>query len=626
MKFPLYDMDGNKLTSLKGEVSSFYSLKMPDIEQMDSLELNGFISSIKQNICNISPDKFFKIYSKGKDVYLNTSSDLESIGEITFVEEKKPLEVSLLGDLHSSIDFYEDYFICNGIYRRMISVRRFPLEIDVAEFQGISDFVLIFSKIENVEAKNKLNLKRRLHFSQLFQNMKNIESENAYSEAESLLEDITNYNEALFKAELYFIVSGNTKNALDVNTREVVGILKEKDCDSRIESRALASVFNSQIAGVEPLNLRTLLVPASFIVNLLPLNMDYLQDSGINFKSRSRNDLYLNIFDHKAHNFNCLITGSSGQGKSVLANKILMEELRNGASGVVLDLGNSFLKNVRYSEGNILSDKINPFSFKDPVYLREFILSFIDVSWDQKEQGRLLKKIKELVECVQTFSELIHSLENDFEGISLYFEDVWEYITDDEYSHSKLIYCDLGKYSERIKRPLIIYLIECFKHQDGKRVFIFDECWNLLENNASYIAECFRTFRKYNASAIAISQNIDDFSQSDLGKVIIQNTYFKFLFRQTVSNNVFLSSYEKDLIHDLRSIKRRYSEFVVLAEGVRKIVRFIPTPLEYELFSSDSKDCESFSNYYDEIGKFFGFQKAIENYTEAKYLGGSDAI
>src|SRR5690606_40132436 len=71
-------------------------------------------------------------------------------------------------------------------------------------------------------------------------------------------------------------------------------------------------------------------------------------------------------------------------------------------------------------------------------------------------------------------------------------------------------------------RSLIIYLIEYFKHLEGEKIFIFDECWHLLLKNADYIAECFRTFRKHKASAVAISQNLDDFSESQLGRVIIQ--------------------------------------------------------------------------------------------------------
>lgn len=622
MKFPLFSMDGNQLTSLKGEVSSFFKLDLPDSEQMDSDSLVSFCSGVKQSLCNIGSDDFFKVYSIAGEVFLNTSSDVEAFGDIETVGQEDPINVLFKKGLNSTIDFLDDYIVCNGEYIKFVSVKRFPLEIDFSEFQDISDYILNFRKIDNLEAKAKLNLKRRLHFGQLFQNIKNIESENAYQEAEDLLEDITNYQESLFEVELYFLVKEETKAKVDLKTNEVISSLKEIDCECRIESIALASIFNGLIPGVRPIFLRKHLCPASFLVNLLPLKRDRIQNSGVTFTSRREKEVFLNIFDSSSHNYNCLITGSSGQGKSVLANKLLLEEVEAGASGVVLDLGNSFRKTVEFLDGNILSEQFNPMAFNDPVYLKEFILSFIDQPWDQREQGSLIRSIKELSRKADTFRDLISSLESNFSGIGLYFEELWDFFSNEKEELSGLIYCDLSKYPERLKRPLIIYLIECFKNQKGKRVFIFDECWNLLENNASYIAECFRTFRKHNASAIAISQNIDDFSETDLGKVIIQNTFYKLLFRQTVSNRVFLTTYEKELVSDVRSKKRKYSEFLILSEEIRKIVRYRPTPLEYELFTSDKSDVESFNKYYDDIGRFFGFNRAINNYVEAKYVGG----
>jgi type IV secretory pathway VirB4 component len=229
--------------------------------------------------------------------------------------------------------------------------------------------------------------------------------------------------------------------------------------------------------------------------------------------------------------------------------------------------------------------------------------------------------IKEHVESVDTFKELIRKLSKDFKGLELYFEGLWHHFNDDEYNSSKLIYCDLTNYSERLKRPLIIYLIECFKHQEGRRLFIFDECWDLLEHNGDYITKCFRTFRKYDASAIAISQNIDDFAHSKLGKVIIQNTFTKFLFKQKITDSNFISDSEKELINSVHSQKGEYSEFLILSEGIRKIVRFFSTNLKYELFTSDPKDNRELDYYMDEKGHFFDFKRAIQNFTNIKYEG-----
>ncbi len=621
MNFPLYSMDGHKLTSLKGEVSSFYELLREDIEQMDSDTLEGYLSSLKLDLSSLKSSSFFKVYNINGSAFVNTDSEIDNISDLQFIPCVSPLEVLFENGIHSTIDFYDDYFVCNGSYNKILSVKSFSSELEISELQDLADSVLSFRRIDNVEAKSKLNLKRKLHFGQLFENIKNIDSENAYQEAEDLLEDISHQEDSLFIVELFFLLKDSSKESVDKKAKDLINELKSKDCEVLIESRALATVFNSLVPGVRPLFLRDHLCPASYLVHLFPLKKDLLQDSGIKLFSKRGKEIGFNLFDSHAHNYNCLITGSSGQGKSVLANKILLEEFENGTNGVVLDLGNSFKKTAQYLDGTIFSEKFNPFSFKDSIYLKEFILSFIDKPWDQREQGRLVKAINEKKCFANNFRELVLALSEDFTGIDLYFEEVWQYFSDSNVSLSNLIYCDLTLYPDRLKRPLIIFLIECFKKQTGKRIFIFDECWNLLENNARYIAECFRTFRKHNASAIAISQNIDDFSETELGKVIIQNTFYKILFRQTVSNNVFLSPYEKELIQELRSQKRKYSEFIVISEDIRKIARFYPSAIEYELFTSDKSDMESFDRYFKEVGQYFGFHRAIENYVSAKYLG-----
>jgi len=625
VKFPLYSMDGSRLTSLKGEVSFFSKVNLSDIEQMDSLELDSYFSSIKGSLISLEGGGFTKIYNQGGDVFLNSTKLGLDLRPLNLTEFDDPMKQFFCDDLRSSIDIFEDYLVFNSHYKRIISVSNFSSEIELSELQDLSDYVLLFRKIDNQSSKRKLDLKRKMHFGRLFDDMKNIESENAYNETQDLLEDITNQNESLFEIELYFIVHGKDKTDLDLNTDKLISNLKEIEIDSRIESRALGSVFQSLIPGVSPLFLRKHLAPASFVCALFPLRKDFVHSSGIELISRRGYSLYLDMFEKTSHNFNMLITGSSGQGKSMMANKILLEGINNGIKGVVLDLGSSFLKTTKYLGGDIVSEKINPFISKDPVYLTEFVLSFVDGEVDQLQKGKLFKEIKNNL-SITNFKEFIKALERSFDNLGLYFEDCWQYFSEDELLNESLLYCDLSKYSKRIKRPLIIYLIECFKKMDGRKIFIFDECWNLLNENADYIAECFRTFRKHDASAIAISQNIDDFSKTELGKVIIQNTFYKLLFRQTISDKVFLSNYEKELISDLRSQKGEYSEFLVLSEEVRKISRFYPSYLEYELFTSDRNDCIEFDSYLDNVGRFFSFKRCVQNFVADKYRGGNYAL
>src|SRR5690606_14129895 len=201
---------------------------------------------------------------------------------------------------------------------------------------------------------------------------------------------------------------------------------------------------------------------------------------------------------------------------------------------------------------------------------------------------------------ISSFSDFLDALEKDFKGISYYFKEIEEYFTDEILPLNDLTYCDFTLYPESMKAPLIIYLIEYFKNLNGKKIFIFDECWHLLSKNADYIAECFRTFRKHGASAVAISQNLDDFSETQLGRVIIQNTFYKFLFRQSLKVSEFIDSHTKSLIDSVQSVKGQYSEFLLLTENQKKPLRFFPNPLEYELMTSAREDNKKFEAYMED--------------------------
>lgn len=131
-----------------------------------------------------------------------------------------------------------------------------------------------------------------------------------------------------------------------------------------------------------------------------------------------------------------------------------------------------------------------------------------------------------------------------------------------------------------------------------KKYLIFDECWKLLENESgsTFIAEVFRTFRKYMASAIAISQNIDDFAKSRVANAILPNAPIKWILKQkgadqerlkTVLN---LNNNEVAQIASLHQDRGRYSEAFLMAEDQKSVVVIESLPMEYWLATTDARD------------------------------------
>jgi type IV secretory pathway VirB4 component len=609
---PIFDVEGNKLTSLKGEVSSFFEILPPDLEGFSQEEKERVYDDLERDLINTSGT--VKLYWLSGKVFINTFSDLDlSHGEV--LESDKPVE-TFVGTEIANVQFYENYLSCGTDFVRILSIKDFSDRIIFLETLTFHDFVMCFRKIPKLEAKSKINFKRKLHFSALFKGMRDLDSENAYYQAENLLDEVGSDTKALFDCELFLILRAPTKKALDEVTEKTIREYKGKNASLFVEERGLSYFYQTLVPGVPASFKRALQLPSDYLSYLVPFHRDFIYSEGVQLKSRSRNSVYLNIFHEGALNYNCLITGSSGQGKSMMANKLLKYELEQGVKAMVLDLGNSFQKNAKYHGGVVFSEKFNPLQFKNPRYLKEFVLAVLDEKLGKKEEGRLFETISNAE--FSTFAEFLSILEESFPGISLYFKEIQGFLTDEKQELNDFTYCDFTLYPESMKAPLIIYLIEYFKSLKGKKIFVFDECWHLLLKNADYIAECFRTFRKHQASAIAISQNLDDFSGSQLGRVIIQNTFFKFLFKQSLNESEFIDSTTVSLLNEIQSKKGDYSEFLYFTEVHKKPVRFYPSPLEYELFTSDRADNNKFDSYMSEKGKFLDFRDAIQNFTEIK--------
>lgn len=612
----LFQVNGNELTSLKGEVSSFFEIKAPDMEGLDDKSQELVYLDLESDLINT--DGLIKFYWLNRKLYLNCFTDISlSHGEV--VPKNKPM-ATFLGREDANVAFYENYLTCGPEFIRILSIKDYPANLDRLEVNDWPDFILSLKKIPKLEAKSKINFKRKLHFSALFKGMRDLDSENAYYQAENLYDDVTTDNKGIFLVELFFLLRSKTKSELDKLTEKVVYDFKGKGAELFIEERGLSYLYQELIPGVASSFKRKVEVPSDYLSYLLPIHRDFVMKDGFELSSRRGMPVFFDLYCLEAMNYNVLITGSSGQGKSMMANKLLLEELERGTKSMVLDLGNSFAKNAKYHDGVILSQKFNPLQFRNTRYMKEFVLAVMEEKLSKREEGRLFEVIENILgdESILNFSSFVLELEKDFSGIRFYFKEIEDYFTDEILPLNDFTYCDFGLYPEAMKAPLIIYLIEYFKNLNGKKVFIFDECWHLLSKNADYIAECFRTFRKHQASAVAISQNLDDFSESQLGRVIIQNTYFKFLFKQSLNASEFLDVHGKALLDSVQSKKGEYSEFLLLSENIKKPVRYYPTPFEYQLFTSDRGDNNQFEYYLEEKGKFIPFKEAIKNFTKIK--------
>lgn len=646
MDFPITRIETDQI--FIGEKKSFfYKMKSVDIEHLSNDGVEALFDGVKNSLNNLKnndegfskltlskdSNHFYKIYSLGGKTFV--SSDDESFNINNQKNEIDPDPVNSVfseTDFWGSIEFDKDHFVLNGKYWRFINLYGVPAKLNFMQLSNVADFILTFRKYPVEEAK-KLSGRIR-NVNQITSDQaytRNITSENAYQQSEEVLENLIQGDENLFDFCLWYIVREDNKASLDSETRRITSTLTRLDAKGLVETVGLSTILESFVPGTKPDFKRSHHATSTYLSCMIPFNTHEVHKSGIEFTSIDGAEVLIDIFNpYAALNFNGLITGKSGSGKSVIAQKLLLDSLDSGVKGLILDKGQSFKKLTLYTGGNIFSEKFNPLQFKNPHYLKAFLMSLIPESeLSIKDQGKMFSLIKEYVGRIDkpTFTGLIGYLSECFDGIEHYFNELQDFITDSEIRITDITYVDTALYPKQIIGPLIIYLIEYFKNINGKKIFLFDECWEYLERNSDYIEECFRTFRKHNASAIAITQDVADFlsSNSKVGQVIYNNTNHKFFFYQDTTSTPLISKEDADRIHSLKSIHGSHSEFFYKDDSIRKSVRYYASPLEYELFTTKKEDNLKLDKYIAVYGEFLDFKTLMHNWVDFKYNhGGMD--
>jgi hypothetical protein len=593
--FPIVEVRGHKITSIEGETSSFYKLNNPDLEQMTDHERENFYDSVSSGLNHIEANRYFKFYKLGKESFLNTNSQvLPDLSSIQYLEQTSPLEVFFgEGTLYSDIGIFDDYLSYCGNYIRVFSVLGFSdLEAYPFMLSADLDYVITIKRKEKDRSISVLDRIRSGHHSSFLKSKRDITSEGAYNQAEELLSDIIHGHEELFDIEMFFLLKERSLKGLNELAQafsiemNALGIKTFSEGQSLIRAKSgLASFFNNLIPGVSPSkSLRSIPEKSSHLRFLLPLHESKLMDQGIKFHDRNSNEVFFNPFSYDVKNRNMLVTGLSGTGKSVFVNTVV-HKLIGDHPTVILDKGGSFKKLTEYHGGAHLKRGFNPFQFKDPIYLREIILSIVDeASFNKLERGRLLKIIKESIDDCNSFSDLISVLKGHFRDIDLYFEELKDYFIDEELCFKSILYVDIEDYPKGVITPLIIFILEYFKRIEvNEKILVFDECWSFLRDHSDFIDECFRTFRKTGAFPIAISQSLGDFyhSNRELASSITNNSYFQVLFPQELDAKSDFQNFDKGNIKSLDFKKNIFSECYLRSNDsrYRKIIRNYLTPL-----------------------------------------------
>ena len=69
----------------------------------------------------------------------------------------------------------------------------------------------------------------------------------------------------------------------------------------------------------------------------------------------------------------------------------------------------------------------------------------------------------------------------------------------------------------------------------------------------------------------------------------------------------------------MASLKGFYSEFLLISDQIKKIVRFYSTPIEFEMFNTDKWELIKFQKFHEDRKDVLDFQEIFDQYVYLKH-------
>lgn len=353
----------------------------------------------------------------------------------------------------------------------------------------------------------------------------------------------------------------------------------------------------------------------------------------------------LDLYDNTLGNYNAVVVGTSGSGKSVFLNELAWSYRATGAKVWMLDLGSSFAKLCGKAHGHHLSfaqtPNLNPFTqvldIKDDMAMLQAVFAkmaspmapldafqwaalgiAIQLAWEARgpsatttsvheilHRGKLREgddydpRLRDLAIMIEKFTA--HGVYAPyFEGEStVRFEEPFIVIEMEDLVSRPDLHC--------VATLLLLFRIttEMFYTRTQKKVLIIDELKQQLgitghEDPAleQALEASSRRARKYGGSLVTATQGYDDYHASPALYAALSNADWIFMLRQKKQTIDILErdqkfkvdEYKKKLLGSLRTEEGVFSEIYIHSPAGEGVGRLILDPATLLTFSNRIED------------------------------------
>ena len=516
-------------------------------------------------------------------------------------------------------NFALDYFQIGDIYGRTLLVLEYPSYLigawlskviildepfNLSLFFYPIDTGATLKRLEKQLARIEAQIREREEKGQV----RSPELETAYKNVEELRDLLVQAEERMLKVSLYITLFANDKKELDLKTKKLL-----KNFESSLIS-AKQVMFQQKEGFMSTLPLCLDEINTSYHLNsstassFFPfISTDIVDEKGI-FMGINLIDGGVVILDRfKYENPHLLILARSGSGKSYTAKLEIMRSLMMNMEVIVLDPENEYKSICDVYGGSFIplslraDHNLNPFDLpnliadENPYDVFKEHISNLIILIELLIGERLSSEELALVDRAlnQTYTAFNILPERGWEKAEIFptlndFEKVLrstvggEKIADRLYPYvegsfagflnkqtnveldNRLVVFGLKDLPE-VLRPLgmflaLSFIINKIKREIKRRLLIIDEAWWIMKQpfGAEFLLNVIKRGRKYQLAVTNITQDVEDFLNSEYGKPIITNSAIIFLMKQSTAT--------ADLLKQIFYLSDGEKNFLVQAE------------------------------------------------------------
>lgn len=426
----------------------------------------------------------------------------------------------------------------------------------------------------------------------------------ALEDALSLQQELAKGSERFFQFGLYVTIPAHTKEDLDKATKQVEATLGSLLIVTKIAILQMEEGLKTTLPMGKDRLLVTRNMDTTSLATTFPFTTSELTaNEGILYGLNEHNDSLI-IFDRfTLENANCVVFGKSGGGKSYMVKLEVMRSMMFDSEVIIIDPENEYEsithalggEYIRFKFGS--ATKINPFDLallggknnqeselsqkilslhgffrvvmgkltptEDALLDRALILTYKqkgitpDPSTHNKEPPLMEDLYKTLVGMEEQLAKgLADRIEKFVRGSLVGIFDQQTNVA----IRNQLTVFSIRDLEDEL-RPIAMFLILDFiwnkiRHDMKRRILIVDEAWYLMKypDSAQFLYSIAKRARKYYLGLTTITQDVEDFFATEMGKAIIQNSSMQILLKQSsaaidkIADVFYLSEGEKHLL------------------------------------------------------------------------------